>query len=213
MFTYTWARTNDLETTSNRKEGTMTNTINYTHEFEALDSELVYDVWYDERDRKAYVNLHDNIYAYSGVSLDDVLTMVNADSIGRAYNGSLMQKGFKRKFGLVENLGPEFNLNIVERDLVTAAPGVVPKNLTYAEDAKVDGLAPAKTVPLRPVPTNTANAPAAAKRTMTVHFESNGSKTYRTEAATIDEAVAALDEIAEMLGVRLDVTGVFVHLG
>lgn len=207
----------------------MTNTINYTHEFQNLDSELVYDVWYDVRDSKAYVNLHDNVYEYSDVLLSDVEDMVEASSIGRAYNGSFMNKGFKQKFGPGENLGRANHLRYVKREPAMApggfvsAPGVVPKNLTYADDALVvnegttgntsgNSLAftPNKTVPLRPV---AESKPASTQRTMTVHFESNGSKTYTTEAGSVDEAVAGLDEVADMLGVRVDVTGVFVHLG
>lgn len=47
----------------------------------------------------------------------------------------------------------------------------------------------------------------------TVHFESNGSKTYTTRANDWHAAVKNLHDAADILGVRVKVTGVFVHLG
>lgn len=203
--------------------------IRYTTAHEELDSSLVWDVWYDAETRKAYVNLEDVVYAYSDVPASAVDALVYAPSIGRHYNGSVFgAKGFKREFGPGEKLGYLADLTLREREVAlasggniaaptTMASGLVGKNLTYAEGATVTN-----------APTNTANTrinlrvieeankslvSKMPKRTMTVHFESNGSRAHTLEAATIDEAVAEVNKVADMLGVTLKVTGVFVHIG
>jgi len=104
------------------------------------------------------------------------------------------------------------------------------KNLTYAANAVVDGevtntanspevrvsLGGSKDtqpvrVPLK-VPANEPVEPADEYE-FTVHFESNGSKTYTVKAVSWQSAIEKLNEAADILGVRVKVTGVFVHLG
>ena len=202
--------------------------IKYTTAHEELDSSLVWDVWYDAETRKAYVNLETVVYAYSDVPASAVDALVYAPSIGRHYNGSVFgAKGFKREFGPGEKLGYLADLTLREREVALAsggtitasgnlaAPGVVGKNLTYAPNAKVtttDSNTANGRVSLRVIEDANA-APVVHKRAMTVHFESNGSRTHSLRAESVDEAVDAVKEVAKMLGVNVMVTGVFVHLG
>lgn len=221
--------------------------IKYTHFFDDFDSSLVDSVAYDEPTQSAYLDLSDEVYRYDRVPFADVEALVQASSVGRAFNGTFMTKGFKQKFGPGTHLGWLGDITFSKRGVsVTAgsttvssdgtltAPGVVGKNLSYADNAVVDG---------KPVTENTATgdvrvslsgpvtntdgvihiplkAPAGLAPTVpvgdeldfTVHFESNGSKTYTVKAASWQEAIGKLGEAAEILGVRVKVTGVFVHL-
>lgn len=103
-----------------------------------------------------------------------------------------------------------------------------PKGLTYSDSAVVDGkpvseqrvdLKPVSDpvtildadnepvrVPLKDEPDNTVKASK-----FTVHFLSNGEKTYTTEAASVEDAIKNLNDAAEILGVNVKVTGVFHH--
>lgn len=122
----------------------------------------------------------------------------------------------------------------------TTTNGLVGKNLTYANTATLDGAPvnpnyvnlhaepePTKggkhlgesvepvRIPLK-VDIDTANDAlnalvTASKTSYTVHFESNGPKTYDVEATAIEDAVDSLLLAAEILDVDVTVTGVFVH--
>lgn len=180
-------------------------TINWTYADTDLDSSLVWDAWYNAPEQTAYVNLEGTVYAYTNVPESDYRDLVNSYSVGSAFSR------FKRRFGPSEKLGVENTLSKIEIVVPQAAPGVVPKNLTYAPDATIataEAPAPAPYISLR-----AAEPVEAEKRTHTVHFESNGSKTYSLEAVSVDAAVAALNELTEMLGISVKVTGVFVHIG
>lgn len=198
----------------------------YTHAFEDLGSSLVWDVWYDEPTKTAYLDLNGEVYAYENVPFDAVETLVQASSVGRAYNGTLFNKGFKQSYGPGTHISDVsyFSVNAAEREAATtaAAPGVVPKNLTYAPNASASHVGAyvslgnsnttATPAPRVRLATDEAN-PEVHKRAMTVHFESNGSRTHSLRAESVDEAVDAVKKVAEMLGVNVMVTGVFVHLG
>ena len=203
----------------------------YTHAFEDLDSELVWDVYYDEKPQQAHVNLQDIIYTYDNVPFAAVEALVQASSIGREFNGTLFGvKGFKRTFGPGTKHGYTESVTFREREKAVATrfaeggyvsapagnsafPGVVPKNLTVNPNASSTG----KTVPLKTdvASTNAALESQKPKGTYTVHFESDyrGSKTYTTETVSVDAAVAELLDVTKRLGLSVKVTGVFVHLG
>lgn len=182
-------------------------TINYTDHYEP-DSSLIWDVWYNAADQTATVNLEGVLYKYTEVPETAVSYLVDAVSPGREF------RHFKNEYGPSQKLGYESEVSKV-RAQASAYPGVVPKNLTYAPDARVTDVtlhtSDPKTVPLK---TGVAPEPTSLpKRTHTVHFESNGSRTYTLEASSVEQAVEALQEVANMLGVSAKVTGVFVHLG
>lgn len=198
-------------------------TLLYTTAHEDLDSELVYDVLYDADTREAHVNLQGQFYTYSDVPAHEVDALVNANSVGRAFNGSFMSKGFKQKFGPGQK---RYSTTISKRELVVAnAPAGTPKDLTYAPNAIVDGKPvspdavrvslgyPQTTASTNRVSLTVADEPVELpKFKHTVHFNSNGARTYALEASSVDEAVEELQKVAAMLGVEAKVTGVFVHL-
>jgi hypothetical protein len=186
-------------------------TLFFTTAHEALNSDLVYDVYYDAKTQEAHVSLQGTIYTYADVPAHAVDALVNAASIGRAFNGTLFNKGFKQTYGPGKRQDATM-LN--ERELVTAG-AATPKNLTYAADAVVDG---------KPVDPSILRFPPRISLVVvdepvelpkfkhTVHFNSNGARTYALEASSVDEAVEELQQVASMLGVEAEVTGVFVHL-
>jgi hypothetical protein len=188
-------------------------TLFYTTAHEALNSDLVYDVYYDAKTQEAHVSLQGTIYTYANVPAHAVDALVNAASIGMAFNGTLFNKGFKQTYGPgTSDSSTRTMLN--ERELATAG-AATPKNLTYAADAVVDG---------RPVDPSILRIPPRISLVVvdepvelpkfkhTVHFNSNGARTYALEASSVDEAVEELQQVASMLGVEAEVTGVFVHL-
>jgi hypothetical protein len=183
-------------------------TLFYTTAHEALNSDLVYDVYYDAKTQEAHVSLQGTIYTYANVPAHAVDALVNAASIGMAFNGTLFNKGFKQTYGPGTR---QFNANhLIVRELATAG-AATPKNLTYAADAVVDGR------PVEPsanrISLVVVDEPVELpKFKHTVHFNSNGARTYALEASSVDEAVEELQQVASMLGVEAEVTGVFVHL-
>lgn len=208
--------------------------IKYTHFFDDFDSSLVDSVAYDEPTQSAYLDLSDEVYRYDRVPFADVEALVQASSVGRAFNGTFMTKGFKQKFGPGTHLGWLGDITFSKRGVsVTAgstsvssdgtltAPGVVGKNLSYADNAVVDGKPVSEQnaatgdvvrIPLKAPSGLAPTVPVGDELDFTVHFESNGSKTYTVKAASWQEAIGKLGEAAEILGVRVKVTGVFVHL-
>ena len=224
----------------------MTTTVTYTHFFDDFDSSLVDSVAYDSVTQAAFVDLNDEVYRYDKVPFADVEALVQAPSVGRAFNGSFMSKGFKQKFGPGTHLGNWAEIEYEERDKAANAspsytfnitaptsstglsnPGGA-KNLTYASGAVVDGqpvntttngpvrvnlkAEPEKVAEVTHIPLKREEETKQAERKFTVHFESNGPKTYNVEGTDFDSAIAKLHEAAEVLGVDVKVTGVFLHL-
>ena len=213
-------------------------TITYTDFFDDFSSSLVDSVAYDRPTQAAYVDLNDEVYRYDNVPVEAVEALVNADSVGRAFNGSFMSRGFKQKFGPGTHIGNWASLSYEERpsapvvSSTTSTNGLVGKNLTYAPNATVDGqtisdnvVTPDEVRVSLGVPTTTANPvrvalkvpsnevpDTAGSRKYTVHFESNGEKTHTLEATSVEDALKQVASAADMLGVRVKVTGVFVHL-
>lgn len=191
----------------------------YTHTA-PVNSSAVDEVWYNVDTKELAVCLHGDVYVYEGVPFDRYQNLVYAMSVGRAF------RNIKKDYGPSEYLGDEAYLTIEKK--VYDAPDMsgdfadhtkarqvagTPKNLTYAEDAVVDGKPVGDTGNSSgPHLSMTPAGDNAATYRMTVHFESNGAeRTHSLTAADVDEAARRLEEVADALGVEVVVKGVFVH--
>lgn len=176
-----------------------------------VNSSAVDEVHYNANTKELAVDLHDEVYVYSGVPESRYEALVNAPSVGRTF------REVKRDYGPSEYLGyvtdvdyeksgvdaPDMGAVLTVGSARTAAVGT-PKALTLAPNAVVTGtterfdLAPA--------------APAAsATRKHTVVFTANGAERKHTlNVASVDEAVAAVNEIAAMLDLAFKVKEVVV---
>lgn len=184
----------------------------YTHNPYTKSSSAVDEVWYNENTKQLAVDLHDDVYVYSGVPKSRYEALVHADSLGRAF------REIKRDYGPSEYLG---DVDYIEFDEVSyEAPDMGnfasvtdvrrSKGLTYAADATLNG---------EPLATSTGPhlslTPATAKadvRRHTVVFETAvGVKSHDVQVSSVDEAAATVREMGNAFGVSVNVKEVTVH--
>lgn len=196
--------------------------FNYTRHFDG-DSSLVKNVYYDSDTEECVVDLGDNIYKYSGVPVRAFNDFDDAISRGRYYNV------FKRTYGPGEYLGGSYDVDFVasvvampvspERANAYSRPEAyvsnnnyyatggyigTPKDLKVTEDTVVDGE--------RVGNSSGASvhygltAPVSNVRRHAVTFEVNGAKRVHTlKVESVDEAVDAVEQIADMLDLEFDI--------
>lgn len=214
-------------------------TIEFTED-PFVDSSLVTDVLYNENTKAAFVALGDTYYRYDGVDKDSLTDFVKADSVGAAYTP------FKQKFGPAQKLeGHTLSFNRVEvkeaEEFVLpdyrgrGTDAATPKDLTYADDAVVDGvkfnsggnleasiMTPAYVNLNESVLTNTGNLTWNPNTTITmaqpkkhvVHFTIEDSSTvrqYKVDTYSVDSAVGALKTAMDALSLPYKVQKVEVY--
>lgn len=179
----------------------------------AVESSAVDEVYYNANTQDLAVDLHDEVYVYHDVPKDRYESLVSADSVGRAF------REVKQEFGPSEHLGNWGHVNyvlvneetawetpyITSGKISTAAVGT-PKNLTYAPDAKVeDNASSGGYLTLSPSPVSDT------LREHRVTFEVDGrTRTHTLRTDSVDSAVEAVLEIAEMLDLTFRVKEVTV---
>lgn len=191
----------------------------YTDSLEDIDSSAVVDAYYNINDKSMLVVLASNedAYIYTGVP-----SYVWSQFKAASSKGSYYATQIKRNYGPAKALGNSWLLDIAEYGGVPApsmasvtpiAPYVTlgnppssatgtPKGLTYASDAKVSTSVPVF-----------GESEGVRKATTSVLIEgTNGEHTVNfDDKSTVDEALAAIDELSSKLGVSVKVKAVTVH--
>lgn len=191
----------------------MTN-VEYTEEFNTVSS-LVDDVYYNDNDKTMAVDLNDQIYRYNGVPRSVFEAFREAPSKGRFYTANV-----KRAYGPGEALGWYDNIVFNKVSNNTTSLGNVspvrvsgvgtPKGLTYAPDAIISDNR-TSAVSMFSLATNTPNVePAVRKHTVT--FLVNGQpKVHTLTAKDVDEAIAVVKELGDMLDLTFVIKEVTVY--
>jgi hypothetical protein len=193
---------------------TAAETVTYTHANENTGS-WVDEIYYDDNDNSLVVVLEDETwpytrrsYGYQGVPEDVAKGFFNASSFGTFYNDSI-----KRKFTGTSLGDPDdYEFTPVESKPAVAHPtytslrtveqvrnteGFTPKALSDKSDNVVS--------------LTGRDEVASSNRRFTVSFTVNGEGVVKTADFNVDtvvDAVKAIEELAKMLSVSVDVVGV-----
>ena len=172
-------------------------TFTYTHSNLDLDSTLVEEAYYNDRNQQLAVVLSNGWgYTYSGVPFSQWQAFVNATSPGGFYNTSI-----KRLYGPGDPLGYVSGYDEFVEAPKVAATGT-PNAWTYSPDAVV-------TVTNNYV--DLARSEPKAQRTYTVNFEADGVlRNYSLHADGVSEAVEEVHKIAGSLDMVFNVKSVTV---
>ncbi len=181
-----------------------------------VKSKAVDTLTYNENTRELVIDWHNDLYKYDGVPPETYKAVVAGTykngltdaSVGRA------AQRVKKDFGPGKYLGVFGAVKFTPEAKAkrTAVPSYSLSPSATASPAKVTNVgseATNKKFSLTPSPAVTK---AGKSTTYTVDFKANGETREYTakDATSVDEAVAAINEVAEMLGVELTVTGVYV---
>lgn len=200
------------------------NTFEYT-DYAYPNSSLVKVVVYNENTRKLLISLDGQGYLYTDVPKDDYKALVDADSVGRHYSNS-----FKKAHGPATHTGHDggfWDIQFIEVKVATPQQTVgTPKGLTYADNAKIDekiednlfDLSGKRTddgqviVPLFDLASEVLNLEATTRHKVTFDVVGSAKKRkYNVNAASVDEAVAQVQDIADMLGLEFVVRKVTTY--
>lgn len=186
--------------------------VTFTDSFES-DSSAVDAAYYNQKDRTLVVDLHNSLYKYEGVGQYTWDNFKNATSKGRYYIGTI-----KPNYGPSEFLGFEHEADYdeVENTYEAADFGPVgtPKNLTYAENAVVDGVSAASTRTdnyLSLTPASNAEAAPEGYRTGVTFETPHGTKKHEVFATSALDARFKVEELASVLGVTVTVKEATVY--
>jgi hypothetical protein len=78
----------------------MSEVFEFTKEYLDVESSVIDEVYFNENDNTAVLDVNDWLYLYSNVQASDIGDLLNSDSVGAYYN-----QVFKEKFGPAEKLG------------------------------------------------------------------------------------------------------------
>lgn len=179
-------------------------TIEYTHYDNRLPvSEVVDDIWYNQNNETLFVDLDDAVYAYEGVPFSVYEEFTKASSLGRFYTSRVKGQYKSFYFG---------NAYALDEHEVKVKSAPVPKNLTYAADAVVDGK-PLSEGGLTPLAEKSGKH-ASALRTHKVSFvvgDDDKVRLHTLSATSVDEAVKVVESIAQMLDLEFNVKEVTTY--
>lgn len=170
-----------------------------------VDSSAVDEVYYNANSKELAVDLHDEVYVYQNVPKARYEALVNADSVGRAF------REVKRDYGPSEYLGYCSEVDYVPTreafDAVDMASVGTPKALTYAENAKVDGVRVSGSGSTSTGTLLTLSVPERNKsRVFAVEFESGDKvRTHTLSAESFGAAEQAVLNIGAMLDLEFNV--------
>lgn len=166
--------------------------VEYTH-YSNRRSDAVSHAYYNQNTGELVLNLGGNLYQYKNVPLAMWESYNLVPSVGRDWLPNL-----KKQYGPSSYIGQYYWLNAKMVDVAKTEAVGTPKSL-------VD-----KTQPYLSLVSET---PDNVNRPHTVHFDVNGNaKEYTlTDVSSVEDAVQALADISEALGVDIKVKGVFVN--
>lgn len=210
----------------------------YTHKNDSTDSSLVDGIYYNENTNELAVDLNNQIYVYDGVPTTVYEVFSKAHSKGRFYGQNIKRNyGPSTFLGVYEDVdflrstatpAADMSSTFANGGFVTPAQAReglgMPKNLSYATDATVTnvGVSGGSVSPVRvsgASTTGTSTGPnislsldSPTPRRHAVTFEVNGkTKTHNLRAADVDEAVAEVLAIGNMLDIDFTVKEVTVY--
>ena len=189
----------------------MTTTFEFT-DTQDVKSSAVDTLTYNENTRELVVDLHDDLYKYDGVPRSRFEQILHAPSVGRDFHD------LKKNYGPADYLGPYGSVTFVPVDKATkptfppaAQPSVLASKSGVATNVPTASTSASQTFSLTP----SVNVGTEGKATYTVDFVPAGADEPREYTAqgvdSVEEAIAALNEVADMLGVTLTVKGVYVE--
>lgn len=187
-------------------------TVTYTHHTDNFTSEVVDEIFYNEKTKELAVVLNDteNVYKYTGVPVHVWNAFAQSVSKGYFYN-----KLVKAQYGPADNLGWADGVIFEEAGEaqvyhIHAGNAVgTPKGLRTTPSTKDSTSASVLAFPLK---AESTTAPVKQKATAEVKFDDavstdvvfnlGGADATTTfdDATTVSEAVAEITKIAEMLG-------------
>lgn len=186
-------------------------TVNYTLDAYPASS-LVDGIYYDENTQALTIDLNDDIYTYAKVPVDEFYTFVAAASAGKHY------PYIKRTYGPAEKVGvwDEINFKRVNKpatDTVGTPKGLTDDTINVAVNSNRPGLITGGTYVTNTTNTFSLTAPETeAVLDHVVEFTVNGQeKAHTVKTTSVDEAVGALNEIADMLDLTFVIKTVTVH--
>lgn len=174
-------------------------TVAFTDEYYP-DSSAVDEAFYDENTKTVYVDLHDYIYAYSGVEKNVWDEFKRASSAGSFYATTI-----KRQYGPGKELGHVRGIKYEEVKVRPASEGV------GAPQAFTTPAAQAAPVYHSLNVNATAGASGNATSKYVVTFKAplgTGDKSHEVQATDEADALRQLNTFAEALGVSLKVRSV-----
>lgn len=181
----------------------------FTHNTRTPHSSAVDEIWYNEDTKELAVDLHDEVYVYSGVPKARYDAFVLANSKGRAF------REIKRDYGPSEYLGDAAYLDIDRAPVPAADMSAVgtPKGLTYAAGATivnntntVTASSGAGYLSLTPAP-----AKSTARRHKVVFDTPHGTKSHEVSAESVEDAAQQVTTFTTVLGVEATVKEVTVY--
>lgn len=179
-------------------------TVDYTLDAYPASS-LVDGIFYNEATEELTVDLNDDIYTYSNVPVDEFYTFTAAPSAGKHY------PYIKRTYGPAIKVGVWDDIEFRRVGKPVSDAVGTPKGLTPATTTSNPGA----TFVTYTANTFTLTAPETETvRTHVVKF-TNGAggveKVHTLKTTSVDEAVKALNEIADMLDLTFVIKSVTVN--
>jgi hypothetical protein len=186
-------------------------TFAFTHT-QDVKSKAVDTLTYNERTGELVIDWHNDLYKYSGVpknTFDQVLAGTYKNGLTDASVGRAAQR-VKKDFGPGDYLGRFGEVKFVPAGSATA---VAPKP-TQAK-ATLHTSAPSVSPTFSLTPSPSVNVGSESSTTYTIDFVPAGTdepREYTPEGVnSVEDALKALEEVANMLGVALTVKGVYVN--
>jgi len=170
-----------------------------------VDSSAVDTLSYNENTQELVVDWHNDLYKYDGVSKERFDKVLNASSVGRE------AQSIKREFGPGEYLGRFGNVAFMPEKVKATSVGDEPAPVESQEQTP-EGTETAE-VASDYFPLTVGRVEVGSYYTYTVDFEDeNGiDKDYTPKGvSSVDEAVQAVEEIADMLDKDFTIKGVYV---
>jgi len=177
-------------------------TVTYDRDL-GVYSSLVEDAYYNSETGDLFLEMGNDVYRYVDVPVSVANELANAESAGRYYNSYI-----KGQFSS-DNLGYWGDLNYV--DLNEEDEDEYEEE---EEDSPILTANEVRTKVFSLTPIDTVNAVAGAIRKHTVVFTAgfaSAVKTYDVHVASVDDAIAEIQKIADMLGVKVTVRQVVVN--
>lgn len=176
----------------------MTN-FEYTKTFD-VDSSLIDEVFYNANDNTVVLDVNNEMYRYSNVTLQAVEDLVN----GKGYNGSVgahYNSLFKKTYGPGEDLGGWYVVDGIKVPVQNDWSGTaVPKAMTTNE-ARVDNNLPTVEYSLQPLADFKSDA-EAVRSTVFFTIYGTGDKVfeYKSNKDEVAEAVAEVNDHVSKIG-------------
>ena len=172
--------------------------VAYTHHWETGNSTAVDNVYYNENNKKVYIDWDDEVYEYSNVTLAEAQAVVNGGGTGGSIGRAAAR--LKNNKGPGRHLGNWWNLSFDE-----VLTGYAEHRATRAA-AKVNAGTPTRAYSLQTPAAPASVSTGEATASVTVFFTLEGTSTVHEFVAQSDDVYEAIEELNQFVS-RLKTTG------